>query len=91
MDNTVSCQDADDKDEGGGPNVFLDLLPEQIFYLPELVTIDPMPPSATGGAAPPAGSSFEVYQSMDGTSGFMDAAFLNFPESTENYMDHSSL
>lgn len=92
MDNTFSGQDADDEDEGGDPNFFLDLLTEQIVYLPEHGTIDPfMAPSATGGAAPPADTSFEDFQQMNDTYGFTDAAFLNPPESTENYVDHSSL
>ncbi|KAJ6126248.1 hypothetical protein N7471_010741 [Penicillium samsonianum] len=92
MDKTFSGHGADDEDEGGDPNFFLDLLTEQIVYLPEHGTIDPpMAPSATGGASPPADTSFEVFQPMNGTSGFTDAAILNPPESTENYMDHSSL
>lgn len=92
MDNTFPGQDADDEDEVGDPNLFLDLLTEQIVYLTEHGTIDPlMSPSATGGAAPPVDTSFADFQPMNGTYGITDAAILNPPESTENYMDHSSL
>ncbi|KAJ9474858.1 hypothetical protein VN97_g13247 [Penicillium thymicola] len=92
MDNAFSGQDADDEDECGDLNFFLDLLTEQIVYLPEHGTIGlPVAPSATGGAAPPAHTSFEVFQPMNGTYGFTDAAIMNPPESAENYMDHSSL
>ena len=91
MENTFSGQDADDEDDGGGPNSFLGLLTEPIFYLSELGTIDPTAPSATGGAAPPAETSFETFQPMNGIYGFTDAAILNLPESTGNYTDHSPL
>jgi hypothetical protein len=88
MDITFSDQDEDD---GEIPNTFLDLFTESIFHLPELGTIDPMAPSATGGAAPPADTSFETFQPMNGTYGFTDAVILNRSESTGDYMDHSSL
>ena len=91
MDNTFSGQDADDEDDDAGPNFLLDLLTEPIFHLPKLGTIYPMAPSATGGAAPPAETSFETFQPMNGIYGFTDAAILNLPESTGNYTDHSPL
>ncbi|KAJ5335806.1 uncharacterized protein N7506_005742 [Penicillium brevicompactum] len=91
MDNTFFGQDADDEDEGGGPNFFLDPLLEQRCYLPQLVTIDPIAPGATGGAAPPVEPSFGTFQPMNGISGLADTAILNQSESTGDYMDCLSL
>ncbi|KAJ5115584.1 hypothetical protein N7526_011465 [Penicillium atrosanguineum] len=91
MDNTFSGQDADDEDEGGGPNNLLGLFTESVFQLSELVTIDPMDPSATGGAAPPVETSFGTFQPMNGINGLTDAAILNQSESTGDYMDYLSL
>ncbi|KAJ5158124.1 uncharacterized protein N7500_007775 [Penicillium coprophilum] len=92
MDNTFSGQDADDEDEGGDPTLSLDLLTEQIVYLPEHgIFHSLMAPSTTGGTAPPADTSFDDFLPMNGNYGFTDAAILNPPESTENYMDHPSL
>lgn len=92
MDNTFFGQDADDEDEGGGPNFFLDPLLRQGSYLPQFVTTDPMAPGATGGAAPPVEtSSFGTFQPINGINGLADAAILNQSESTGDYMDYLSL
>ncbi|KAJ5350320.1 hypothetical protein N7541_008047 [Penicillium brevicompactum] len=87
MEKTSSGQGADDEDDGGGPNVLLDLFNEPIFQLSELVTLDPMAPSATGGAAPPVDTLFGMFQPIDGINGLMDAAILSQSESIGDYMD----
>jgi hypothetical protein len=92
MDNALLGEDADDEDDLRGPNLLPDLFTQPIFYFSDFGTIDPMAPSATGGgAAPPIDATLENFQQINGSHGFTDAAILNLSDSTENYMDSSSL
>ncbi|KAJ5117789.1 hypothetical protein N7448_011421 [Penicillium atrosanguineum] len=90
MDNTFYDLDVDDEDDGEDPNSLLGLLTEPISQLLEIGTIDlPMASSATG-ATPPAETSFDIFQPMNGIYDFTYAAILNPSQSTGNYMDYRS-